>query len=527
MNIVAYCRVSTNKEDQLNSLQTQKAFFEEYAKKNAYNLIKIYADEGISGTKTKNRKEFQRMMRDSENKLFEMVVVKDISRLARNAVDFLQGIRYLKSNGVACNFVNANLTSQDSEMILGTLALVAQEESANTSRRIKMSKKINAEKGRVPNIVYGYDKTQGDYFNLAVNQKEKDVVTRIYNLYIHEGYGASKIAMTLNAEGIRTKRNCQWTQNAIVRILTNEIYTGRIINGKEEVADFLTGIRTTRDERDWLIIEKSELRIIDDETFAKAGETLTQRHKAYNLSHERQSNKHLFSTIIKCKHCGYSFRRRVRTYKNTYTDWVCSGRNANGTNSCCNKTAIYEADLTEAVSEYFTEMLNDKPDVIKGIVAHFNRLYKSKDDNIITEQDLRSKLKKLTNSKQKYMDMYEDDIITREEMKGKISEINNGIENTQNKLKLVEYNMNKGDMLETILNNTFKDIERVTSLETMTNAQLKRILEKIVVDEQGNVDVYLKLLSEIGLDKNVLVSYNQTYGVPIPCRCDYVIEYGK
>jgi DNA invertase Pin-like site-specific DNA recombinase len=510
MNIVAYCRVSTNKEDQLNSLETQKEFFEEYAQKNGYNLIKIYADEGISGTKTKNRTQFLRMMRDSENKLFEMVVVKDISRLARNAVDFLQGIRFLKSKGVACNFVNANLTSQDSEMILGTLALVAQEESANTSKRIKMSKKINAEKGRVPNIVYGYDKTLGDYFNLTINQEEAGIIKRIYHMYNHEGYGANKIALILNAEGIKTKRNNQWSQNAISRILTNELYTGRIINGKEEVTDFLTGIRATKDERDWHITEKPELRIIDDSTFQKAGEILAQRCNAFNISHERQSNKHLFSTVIKCKHCGYSFRRRVRTYKNTYIDWVCSGRNAYGTDSCPNKTAIYEADLIEAISDYFADMLKDKPGIIKSIVANFNKLYKAKDDNVMLEQDLRGKLRKLGNTKKKYMDMYEDDVISREEMREKIGSVNAEIEKTENELKLIEYNLNKGDMLENILNATFKDIESVTSIDTMTNAQLKRILEKIVVDGENNVDIFLRLLSDVGLDQSVLVSNNRT-----------------
>ncbi|MCL2637188.1 MAG: recombinase family protein [Oscillospiraceae bacterium] len=512
MNIAAYCRVSTNKEDQLNSLETQKAFFEEYAKKNNFNLIRIYADEGISGTKTKNRVQFLQLMKDCESKIFEMVVAKDISRLARNAVDFLQGIRYMKSKGIACNFVNANLTSHDSEMVLGTLALVAQEESANTSKRIKMSKKINAEKGRVPNIVYGYDKTIGDSFNLTINQKEADIVKRIYHLYTCEGYGANKIACTLNSEGIKTKRNCLWSQNAIARILTNEIYVGKIINGKEEVTDFLTGVRTVKDERDWIIIEKSELRIINDKTFQKAGEILSQRCVAFNIKHERQSNKHLFSTLIKCKDCGYSFRRRVRTYKHTYIDWLCSGRSANGADTCVNKVKIFEIDLINAIEDYFLALLKDKPNILKNIKEDFNKQYKTKNENIISEQDLKKKLKKLGNTKQKYMDMYEDELISREEMRKKIGEVNADIKMAETELIMIEQNINKGDMLETILSTTFKSIESVTSLKDMTNAQIKQILEKIEVDKNGNVDIYLKMLSDIGLEQNVHVCYNSTSG---------------
>ena len=167
-------------------------------------------------------------------------------------------------------------------------------------------------------MLYGYDKTIGDYFNLAINKEESKVVQQIYKWYTEEGYGAAKIANMLNEKGYKTKRNCKWSQNATCRILTNEIYTGKIINGKQEVSDFLTGQRRDKDGTEWMVVERSELRIIEDETFEKAQEILRGRHDAFNLSHERQSNKHLFSTLIKCKECGWSFRRTVRTYKNTF-----------------------------------------------------------------------------------------------------------------------------------------------------------------------------------------------------------------
>ena len=192
MNIAAYCRVSTDKEDQLNSLEAQKNFFQEYCAKTNDNLVRLYADEGISGTKTKNRKEFLRMMSDAEHGLFQMVVVKDISRFARNTVDLLQNIRKLKSMGIETQFLTANMTSMgNSEFVLTVFGALAQEESNNTSKRVKFGKKINAEKGRVPNIVFGYDKTIGDYFNLTINQEEADVVRQIFRLYTEDGYGAA------------------------------------------------------------------------------------------------------------------------------------------------------------------------------------------------------------------------------------------------------------------------------------------------------------------------------------------------
>ena len=212
MNIAAYCRVSTDKEDQLNSLEAQKKFFQEYCAKTNDNLVRLYADEGVSGTETKNRKEFLKMMSDAEHGLFQMVVVKDISRFARNTVDLLQNIRKLRSMGIETQFLTANMTSMgNSEFVLTVFGALAQEESNNTSKRVKFGKKINAEKGRVPNIVFGYDKTIGDYFNLTINQEEAEVVRQIFRWYTEDGYGAAKISGMLNERKIRTKRNCLWS----------------------------------------------------------------------------------------------------------------------------------------------------------------------------------------------------------------------------------------------------------------------------------------------------------------------------
>ena len=382
MNIAAYCRVSTDKEDQLNSLEAQKEFFSEYTKRTGDNLVRLYADEGISGTKIKNRKEFLRMMADAEHGLFDMVVVKDISRFARNTVDLLQNVRKLKALGIETQFLTANMTSMgNSEFVLTIFGALAQEESANTSKRVKFGKKMNAEKGRVPNIVYGYDKTIGDYFNLAINEEEAAVVRQIYQWYIKDGYGAAKISIFLNERGLRTKRNCQWSQNGVCRILTNELYTGKIINGKQEVTDFLTGQRADKDASEWMVVDRPDLRIIDPETFEQAQQIMKSRGKAFKVDKERQSNKYLFSTLIKCKECGWSFRRTVRTYKNTYVRWVCSGHNGRGADNCPNAVTVDEDELIAVLEEYFAGVLKVKKNIIRYVVGEFNRTYKAKSEN--------------------------------------------------------------------------------------------------------------------------------------------------
>ena len=440
-----------------------------------------------------------------------MVVVKDISRFARNTVDLLQNIRALKALGIETTFLTSNMTVLgQSEFVLTIFGALAQEESANTSKRVKFGKRMNAEKGRVPNIVYGYDKTIGDYFNLTINQGEAQIVRQIYEWYLNEGYGAAKIANMLNEKGLKTKRNCSWSQTSVCRILTNELYTGKIINGKQEVTDFLTGTRAEKDESEWLITDRPELRLIGPEQYEKAQEILHGRHRAFQINRERQSNKYLFSMLIKCKECGWSFRRTVRTYKNTYVRWVCSGHNGKGAECCPNAIAVDEEELIQELEKYFEGLLKDKKKMISRVVKEFTKIYKAKDDNENTEKDLNARLSKLKRTRQKYMDMYTDDLISREELNEKIGGMKAEIERLENDLKLVQYNLDKGDQLEEIIKKTFQSIEDITSVREMTNEQLKKIIQKIEVDKDGNVDIYLRLFGDLGLDEIVLISDNRT-----------------
>ena len=502
MNIAAYCRVSTDKSDQLNSLETQKAFFTEYVNRTGGHLVKVYADEGISGTKIKNRKEFQQMMADAEHGLFDMVVVKDISRFARNTVDLLQSVRRLKALGIETQFLTANMTSMgNSEFVLTIFGALAQEESANTSKRIKFGKRVNAGKGRVPNLVFGYDKTIGDYYNLAVNEKEAAEVRQIFQWYVEDGYGCASISNKLNEQGSRTKRNCRWSQNAVARILTNEIYTGKIVNGKQEVADFLTGQREKKDKAEWMVTERPQLRIIADDVFEQAQKILHSRHQAFHISHERQSSRHLFSTLIKCKECGWSFRRTVRTYKNTYVRWVCSGHNGRGADSCPNAVALDEEELIKTLQAYFAQVLRNKKKVIQYVVKEFQRVYKARDENVQYERELRGKLSKLRAVREKYMDMYTDGLITRQELNHRIGGARQEMERLENELKMVTYQITKGDQMEELMGRTFQAIEDVADVRQMTNAQLKKLIQKIEVDKEGNVDIYLRLLGELGLQE--------------------------
>ncbi len=335
------------------------------------------------------------------------------------------------------------------------------------------------------------------------------MVRRIYRWYLNEGYGAAKIAAMLNARGIKTKRGCEWSQNAVCRILENELYTGKIVNGKEEVSDFLTGKRTLKNEDEWYVADRPDLRIISDEKFAEAGKLKADRGKKFRVDKERHSNQHLFSTLIKCKDCGWSFRRCVRTYKNTYVRWVCSGHNR-GADSCPNAVSIDENELIEVIEQYFANILKSKKNVTEYVVNEFRKVYRAKDENVAYEKELRTAIEKLKRNRQKYMDMYTDDLITREELNAKIGGDKQEMDRLQEELEMVEQHLIKGDRLQMILADTFKDIEDISNLRAITNAQLRRVIDRIEVDRNGNVEVFLKLFRELRLYETVRICNSRT-----------------
>ena len=516
MKIAAYCRVSTEKEAQIDSLEKQIEFFNEFTKKNGYELYKLYADEGISGKQIKHRKQFQQMMIDAKAKKFDKVVVKDVSRFSRNTVDLLQSVRELKSYGVQVDFLNnGEVMEGGSEFILTILGAMAQQESANMSKRVKFGKDITAQKGRVPNLVFGYDKIPDERYTLKINEEEAKIVKEIFESYVDKGIGTTKIAWELNDRGIRTKKTkSKWVQTSIVRMLKNSIYTGRVTNKKSEVTDFITGARKELPEEEWIIVEKPEMRIISDELFNRAQELLERRSNEFKLNNKREKTEYVFSTLIYCKHCGYSFRRIKRKYTADgpeYIRWVCSGRNSMGVNHCPNTTVIDEEELLNAIKIYLKSIIKNKKDFMKVVEKEFEKITKLRENNERSEESLLKEIEKVTVKKQKYMEMFQNEIINIQELKKYTNPLNEDIARLERKLKLITSEIKEKDVLEKELNKTIKTVDDILNNQTITNAMLKTIIDVIEVDSDSNVEIRLKLLNEIGTNEPVITKFEDIY----------------
>ena len=509
LKIVAYCRVSTEKEQQLDSLEQQKEFFQEFARQNNYELINIYADEGITGRQTRKRDEFNRMMRDARKGLFDMLVVKDISRFARNTVDLLTSVRELKSMNIEVQFIsNSYKALGNSEFILTVYGAIAQEESAGLSKKVKFGKNITAKKGRVPNIVFGYNKLEKEKYNLEINEEEANIVREMYDMYVNKRYGCAKIAKILNERGIRTKRDQSYfCGTAVSRTLKHKIYIGQVVNKQSEVVDFLTGQRRDIPEEEQIVVVNENLRIIPDDLYYKAQKIMEENTSKYlePMLKAGNSSKYLYSTLIKCEHCGYSFFRENRLYKNQYIRWKCSGKKTLGRKYCDNMIAVDEGELTNAIREYFSSILKNKNEFINRTITKYHKILKARNKDFKTSKDLEKEVEKLKKTKQKYVKMYTDELIDESEFKEYTNNINCKIKEIEKQIKISNFSIASEDTINRDIKQKMNEIEKILSCGEFTNEDLKKVIDKINVNKNGDVEIILKGLDNFDYDNEVIV----------------------
>ncbi|MBQ3489758.1 MAG: recombinase family protein [Clostridia bacterium] len=321
--VAAYCRVSTDKTDQKNSFESQKQYFTKYIQSHSeWILYEIYTDEGITGTNTKKRKGFLKMMEDAENRCFDLLITKEISRFARNILDSIYYTRELKKKEIGVLFLNDNIFTLDSdaELRLAILASIAQEESRRTSERVKWGQKQCMERGVVfGRSMLGYDVKNG---KISINPEGAKIVQKIFYLFTEEALSVSEIARNLDACGISPMYAKKWNPSVIFRILKNEKYIGDLKQKKTYTPDYLSHEKKiNRGEEEFVLLHCHHEAIIEREVFEKAAKKLS---KEENLL--KENGKYPFSGKIVCGICGRNYTARFQKTKNgnQYQFWRCN-----------------------------------------------------------------------------------------------------------------------------------------------------------------------------------------------------------
>lgn len=312
--VAAYCRVSTDNEDQANSFESQQRYFRQYIQCHQdWELFEVFADEGLSGTTTKKRKAFNRMIACAKNRELDLIVTKEISRFARNTLDSISYTRELKKLGVGVIFMNDNINTLDgdAELRLAIMSSIAQEESRRTSERVKWGQKRQMEQGVVfGRSMLGYDVADG---KMTINPDGAEVVRLIFWKFVQEGKGTHVIARELREAGINPMRVKEWSNTVILRLLRNEKYCGDLVQKKTYTPDYLSHDKKyNKGQEEFVILKDHHEPIISRELFNEANRILDARSDSMK-GKSKHSNRYPFSGKIKCGCCGSSYVARYKT----------------------------------------------------------------------------------------------------------------------------------------------------------------------------------------------------------------------
>lgn len=505
LKVAAYCRVSTDHEEQQNSYTAQKSHYKELIEKNTnWKFAGIFADEGISGTNTKNRTDFNNMIEACKNGKIDLIITKCISRFARNTVDCLTYIRLLKELNIPVIFEKENINTMDSvgEFVITLLGSLAQEESRNISTNIKWSIEKQFEKGimRVPRL-FGYDKDENG--DLVINPVTSKVVKKIFTLYAN-GESIQRIIDNLRNSEIKSPMgNELWSKRTIKSLLTNEKYCGDAILQKYYRPDFLTGkSKINNGEVKKYFVEGSHPGIISKEIFNMVQEELKRRSTIEKKSEKckksttgKYSSKYALTEILECAECGKPYRRQIwSAYETPRTVWRCFNRLEYGKKNCKHSPTLDEQNIEIAVTKAIQHLLKDKDELLETMKTNVTKALEKRNKTKVTANTNNDG--EIEQLKQALFKMMEEDAAsdTIGNYEDRYTEITTQIKALQNK----KTSYSKEQMNIDTMQLKFYELEN--TLNNLTNGTLhydnivvRDMIEKVVVVSKEKIIVKFKV----------------------------------
>ena len=522
--VAAYVRVSTDGEEQLQSFQSQKTYYEEKISKNKeWAMVGIYSDEAITGTKTVKRDGFLKMIDDCMNGLIDVILTKSISRFSRNLVDTLQYVRLLKEKGVAIIFEkeNINTLSMESEMALALLSTLAQNEVESLSANVKMGMKMKMKRGEMMgfNGCLGYDYHQEDK-TISVNEEEAETVRYIFDQYI-QGYGAYTIAKQLEKLGKKNKKgNVKWSDSGVLGIIKNEKYKGDLLLGKTFTVDPISKRRLENmGEEEQYYLKNHHEAIVSGEIWDKAKEIREDRYRISNTvvdgTRMKATRKFALSSMCQCGFCGKFLSRRSHNQDthNKKPVWKCRTATNIGIAKCPSSKAIDESIIENAFLEMFNLLAKNFDDVLESVLKSVEETINN-DESAAKLSRIDKSLSVLESKRKKLTDMLLDDKITKEAYDEKYNDFTRKINQEKAERSLYADNVNA----QRDVGKRMKDI-RILLTEAEGMKQFDRvvfesIVEKVIVGEtnaDGSVDPYKLTFVLRGIDNRTIPDAKNRY----------------
>ena len=506
LRVTFYARVSSEKDEQLNSLDNQISYYRNFIKKNAnWEFVEGYIDEGLSGISTKKRENFHNMVNDAKAGLFDLVITKEITRFARNTLDSIQYTRDLLSYGVGVFFQNDNINTldEDSELRLTIMSGIAQDELRKLSSRIKFGHQEAIKKNVVlgNSRIFGYRK---DNKRLVIDEKEAEMIRELFTLYATDSYSMKQIEEIFWNKGYRNNNGKRICHSTMSNTISNPKYKGYYVGNKVKIVDMFTKKQKFLPPEEWVMFkdETGEIvpAIVSEELWEQANAVLKRRSRDVKNRQNRCNHPNLLTGKMYCTHCGKLYYRKDSKDRkgNVLSRWICSGKINNGADSCPSFT-IYEEEIKEVLYEVFKDTAEDA----RLIIEEYTNMYAeilAKDTSSGELQKLKDRLNLLSKKKSKLLEYNiagqisdRDFVEMNKQISEESAEIYSAVEEMENEINSRAGYKQKIEEIKTIL----QKAESEASNKMIDSAFVNRYIDKIYVTpiDDGTAEISVKIFT--------------------------------
>ena len=509
LRVTFYARVSTDKDEQLNSLENQVQYYTELIQsKPNWTYVEGYIDEGISGTSTKKRDSFNRMIADAKAGRFDFIITKEISRFSRSTLDSIQYTQELLEHDVGVLFQNDNINTldSDSEFRLVVMAGVAQDEVRKLSERLKFGFRQAIKNGHVlgNDKLWGYDKKD---CVLTINEEEARVVRRIFDLYANQQMGIRRISQTLYDEGFTSRKGNAFNVLTIRHILCNPKYKGWYCANKSQTVDYRSKRKVFLEESEWVMYPDSSIPAIVSEELWDRANALYKRRSEQMMAHQSAAefhNRYPYSGKIICEEHGTSFHRQVlKSAKGEKEVWQCRVYRNRG-RAACSAPQLRTTELDQIMAQIFDQLAQNKQAIVDAVVKVIQSVPEEHDytrDTLRIEEDLSA----INAKKDRLLEMSMAEAISIEEFKRRNDGFNEQMKGLEERLELLKAEEQKSRRSVGQLAQIRAVLEQELSFENGINSALvTTILDHIVVKkgstkEEIHLDIHLKFGGPFGV----------------------------
>ena len=503
LRVTFYARVSTDQDEQINSLENQVQYYTELIQsKPNWKFVPGYVDEGISGGSTKKRDNFNRMIRDAKAGMFDFIITKEISRFSRSTLDSIKYTQELLDYNVGVFFQNDNINTldTDSEFRLVIMAGVAQDEIRKLSERLKFGFRQAIKNGHVlgNDKLYGYDKKD---CVLTVNEEEAEIIRIIFDLYGNQRLGTRTISKRLMELGYTSREGNAFNTLTIRHILENPKYKGWYCGNKSQSVDYRTKRNILLDESEWVTYPDPSIPAIVSEELWNRANALYKRRREEMKSHSSGvsfHNRYPYSAKIYCEEHGTTFHRQViQTKKGQQEVWQCKVYRSHG-RAACSAPQIRSSDLDVILSDIFKELVRDKEKIIDSLVTVLTNIPKEVDYGKLRCQ-VENEMDDLEQKKNRLLDLSIAGALTVEEFKERNDAFNAQIQECQGKLTAIRQEEESRSSEELDIPAICQALDEALSFTgDIDTALVATILDRVVVKRENTkdairLDIFLKL----------------------------------